>query len=141
MIIRFLRREGAALVALCLGVSLLGCSTGVSGANGDHGGARAAAQLTVGSTAARACDVVLETTGSKTIDVRFAPGVRGQATQRESRLALSFIASADAPLPSPAAVLDRGSFETTTVVSASCFDARAQSIATPDARVDDASRN
>jgi len=88
----------------------------------------------------RACDVVLEVlvpAGPEAVAVSFDPGVLGERASAGRRLALSFSARQDAPLPSPLAMLsDTGGAavgaDQLRVLSAECFDRHGAPAAEPD---------
>jgi len=93
-----------------------------------------ASSVSVGNPDARACDVLLvETQAGRAPNVRFAPGVRGEQVYRSKKLALSFIAASDQPLPDPAVTIEAqsGSVAAYAVALSECADRAGQQVASP----------
>lgn len=112
-----------ALVALSLG---LGACSG-EGGQGNNNGGEESAGLSVDSSQARACDVLLENAdGVQISGVDFGDGVQGTFIREGDRTALSFHSSADAAIPDGSIQVRAtgGSVDALTVARVECADRR-----------------
>jgi hypothetical protein len=79
--------------------------------------------VTITDPAARGCELLLnEPLGTSVVSVTFANGVKGAWVRESPKVAVTFVAGADAPIASGSVALGLNGGATVSVTTASCVD-------------------
>lgn len=102
------------------------CDTGLMCQSNNTCAAAVSATLSVSDAAARGCEAVLTgQAGTSISTLRFADGVIGISVREAPRVALSFVSSADAPLPEGGVKLELTGPSTGVAISkVTCVDSK-----------------
>ena len=87
-------------------------------------------ELVIDASAARACEILLESTTARVTGATFAPDVRGSFRERQPRTAVAITQTANAPFASGAVSLQiEGSPAAVSVKQVNCFDSTGAALA------------